>query len=78
MKQKISLSNFLFQKQDQLLLELFINLQIKKVSRNTAKQSKLAQYVKRRMAYSRGSEYKLISQWFNIRRRKQEHNKEHK
>ena len=29
MKQKISLSNFLFQKQDQLLLELFINLQIK-------------------------------------------------
>ena len=29
MKQKISLSNFLFRKQNQLQLELFINLQIK-------------------------------------------------
>ena len=27
------------------------------------------------MTYTRGSEYKLTSEWFNIRRRQKEHNK---
>ena len=61
MKQKISLSNFLFQKQNHIQLELFIyTSRSNKVSRNTVRQFKLAQFVKQRVAYSRRSEYKLI------------------
>ena len=30
------------------------------------------------MPYTRRSEYKLVSEWFNIRRRKSEHNKRRK
>ena len=39
-------------------------------SRNTSNQFKHSQYIKQRMTYSRGSEYKLISKWFNIRGKK--------
>ena len=46
-----------------------------RVSRNTVRQLQLDQYDKRKMAYTGGSENKLISERLNIRRRKKEHNK---
>ena len=52
--------NFLFPKQNQLTVGIIYKPpRSNKISRNTFRQFKLAQYVKQRMAYTRGSGYKL-------------------